>query len=55
MDLVEINLFTQIHNKFHEYFKVVANLDYLNSSLDINIRKNQDARASINKVQKDFL
>lgn len=39
LDLVEINLFTQIHHKFHDYFKVVANFDYLSQSLLINIGK----------------
>jgi hypothetical protein len=41
LDSVEINLFSQIHKKFHEYFKVVSNFEYLNQSLEINIKKNK--------------
>ena len=52
LDLVEINLFSQIHYKFHEYFKVVANFDYLGQSLAINISKIQEARSRVNIVQE---
>lgn len=55
LDLVEINLFSQIHFKFHEYFKVVANFDYLSQSLVLNLAKVKEARARVNKVKVDFL
>lgn len=53
--MVEINLFSQIHNKFHEYFKVVSNFEYLNQSLEINIRKNKEARERLARVRVDFV
>lgn len=29
LDMIEINLFGQIHRKFEDYFKAAANFDYL--------------------------
>lgn len=29
LDLIEINLFGQIHKKFEDYFRAAANFDYL--------------------------
>ena len=34
---------------------MVANFDYLNQSLDANIKKNKEARERIRKVKVDFV
>lgn len=55
LDLVEINLFSQIHCKFQEYFRAVANFEYLKESVGVHLRKLQVSRQSIGKVKRDFL
>ena len=55
LDMVQINLFTQIHCKFQEYFKVVANFQYLKESVSLHIRKLQESRSAMNKVRREFL
>jgi len=39
LDLIEINLFGQIHRKFEDYFKAAANFDYLSESIVIQLHK----------------
>lgn len=34
---------------------MVANFDYLNQSLEVNIKKNKEARERIRKVKVDFV
>lgn len=41
LDIVEINLFSQIHCKFQEYFAVAANFDYLQESVGEQLKKLQ--------------
>jgi hypothetical protein len=41
LDLIEINLFGQIHRKFEEYFKVATNFDYLTESIAVQLEKLQ--------------
>jgi len=51
LDMVEINLFGQIHKKFHDYFKVAANFDYLRESISIQLSKLKESRSRIKKVK----
>ncbi len=39
LDLIEINLFAQIHRKFQDYFKAAANFDYLRESIAGQLNK----------------
>lgn len=55
LDMVEINLFSQIHCKFQEYFKVVANFEYLKDSVSLHLKKLQSSRACTSRVKKEFL
>ena len=55
LDSVEINLFSQIHCKFQEYFRVVANFEYLKESVGLHLGKLHLSRQSIAKVKVDFL
>jgi hypothetical protein len=55
LDLVEINLFGQIHKKFHDYFKVAANFDYLRESIQIQLAKLKESRRRIKKVKAEFV
>ena len=55
LDLVEINLFSQIHCKFQEYFRVVANFEYLKDSVTLHLQKLHKSRKSMAKVKKEFL
>ena len=52
LDLVEINLFSQIHCKFEEYFRVVANFEYLKDSVTLHLKKLKTSRASMAKVKR---
>jgi hypothetical protein len=52
LDMVELNLFSQIHRKFHEYFKVVANFDYLRDSINGQLKKIAESRKKMQLVKK---
>lgn len=41
LDLIEINLFGQIHKKFEDYFRAAANFDYLHESIIVQLEKLQ--------------
>ena len=49
--MVEINLFSQIHIKFEEYFRVVANFEYLKESVSLHLKKIGESRKAIKKVK----
>lgn len=55
LDLVEINLFSQIHRKFHEYFKVVANFDYLRESIGAQLAKLKESRKRVKDVKREYV
>lgn len=55
LDLVEINLFSQIHCKFEEYFRVVANFEYLKESVSLHLRKLKESRGALARVKSQFL
>ncbi len=55
LDLIEINLFGQIHRKFEDYFKAAANFDYLKDSITIQLIKLKEARGRMSKVQVEFV
>ena len=50
-----MNLFSQIHCKFEEYFKVVANFEYLQESVAVHLQKLKESRRSIKKVKEDYI
>lgn len=52
---MEINLFSQIHCKFEEYFRVVANFEYLKDSVSLQIKKLNASRSGIGRVKREFL
>lgn len=52
LDIVEINLFSQIHCKFQEYFAVAANFDYLQDSVSEQLKKLNESRSRIQKVKR---
>ena len=53
--MVEINLFTQIHYKFHDYFNAVTNFDYLSQSIAINLQKIYESRKRMAHVKLDIV
>lgn len=55
LDLVEINLFSQIHCKFQEYFAVAANFEYLQESVSAQLRKLAESRARIGRVKREVV
>jgi hypothetical protein len=55
LDLIEINLFGQIHRKFEDYFKAAANFDYLQESIHLQLVKLSEARERMGKVQVEFV
>ena len=55
LDLVQINLFSQIHCKFEQYFKVVANFEYLKQSVSLHLLKLKTSRSSVQRVRCNFI
>lgn len=55
LDLIEINLFGQIHRKFEDYFRAAANFDYLKESIGVQLERLQEARGRVKKVQEGFV
>jgi hypothetical protein len=53
--LVEVNLFSQIHCKFHEYFAAAANFQYLHESVVAQLKKLSSSRAGVQKVKVAFV
>ena len=53
MDLVEINLFSQIHVKFHDYFAAAANFEYLQDSVAQQLGKLKESRARLARVKRE--
>jgi hypothetical protein len=55
LDMVEINLFSQIHCKFQEYFAVAANFEYLQESVNQQLRKLKESRARVQRVKREIV
>ena len=55
LDLIEINLFGQIHRKFEDYFRAAANFDYLKESIAVQLMRLRQARKGIARVQVEFV
>jgi hypothetical protein len=55
LDLVEINLFSQIHCKFEEYFAVAANFEYLQDSVGVQLRRLAESRRRIQRVKREIV